>query len=124
MIECKNESTWSVLKKDYDDFLLLFILSFIIILYLQKSFLSSIFKSSVVLGIFLVLDMSCYHIDYIRGLFVAVILGTQLEHIYRLVHFFIVEWLYKKKKIIDKILEREHIEINDDTKDKPNETNK
>ncbi len=34
MIDCKNESTWNLLKKDYDDFILLLVLSFLIVLYL------------------------------------------------------------------------------------------
>ncbi len=37
MINCKNESTLNLLKKDYDDFILLLALSFLIVLYLQKS---------------------------------------------------------------------------------------
>lgn len=118
MIDCKNESTLNLLKKDYDDFLLLLTLSFIIVLYLEKSILKSLFKSFVVLGTFLILDMSCYHIGYIKGLFISLIVGTQLERIYQIVHYFVIEWLYKKKKKIDEILEREHIEIDDDIKDK------
>lgn len=122
MIDCKNESTLNVLKKDYDDFLLLLILSFIIVLFLEKNILKSLFKSFVVLGTFLILDMSCYHIGYIKGLFISLIVGTQLERIYQLVHYFIIEWLYKKKKKIDEILEMEHIEIDDDLKNKQNKT--
>lgn len=122
MIDCKNESTLSLLKKDYDDFLLLLALSFIIVLYLEKSFTKALFKSFVVLGTFLILDMSCYHIGYIRGLFISLIIGTQLERIYQLSHYFVVEWTYNKKKKIDEILEKEHIEINDDIKDKTDKT--
>lgn len=122
MIDCKNESTLSLLKKDYDDFILLVVLSFLIVLYLQKSIIKAVFKSFVVIGVFLILDMSCYHIGYIKGLFISLIIGTQLENIYQLVHYFIIEWLYNKKKKIDEILERGHIEIDDDIKDKPNKT--
>lgn len=122
MIDCKNESTLSLFKKDYDDFLLLLALSFVIVLYLEKSIIKSLFKSFVVLGTFLVLDMSCYHIGYIKGLFISLIIGTQLERISQLIHYFIVEWLYNKKKKIDEILEREHISIDDDLKDKPTKT--
>ena len=122
MIDCKNESTLKLLEKDYDDFALLLVLSFLIVLYIQKSLTKAIFKSFVVLGTFLILDMSCYHIGYIKGLCVSLLVGTQLENIYQLVRYFVVEWLYSKKKRIDEILEREHIEIDDDTKDKPNKT--
>ena len=122
MIDCKNESTLSLLKKDYDDFILLVVLSFLIVLYLQKNIIRAVFKSFVVIGVFLILDMSCYHIGYIKGLFISLIIGTQLENIYQLVHYFIIEWLYNKKKKIDEILERGHIEIDDDIKDKPNKT--
>ncbi|GAA7670818.1 hypothetical protein KVK66_04420 [Helicobacter pylori] len=122
MIDCKNESTLKLLEKDYDDFILLLILSFLIVLYLQKSLTKAIFKSFVVLGVFLILDMSCYQIGYIKGLFISLVIGTQLENIYQLVYYFIVEWLYKKKKKINEILEREHTEIYDDTKDKQNKT--
>lgn len=122
MIDCKNESTLDLLKKDYDDFLLLLILSFTVVLYLEKSLTKALFKSLVVLGTFLILDMSCYHIGYIRGLFISLFIGTQLERIYQLVHYFVIEWLYKKKKRINEILEREHIEIDDDIKDNPGKT--
>ena len=122
MIDCKNESTLSLLKKDYDDFILLLVLSFIVVLYLEKSFIKSLFKSFVVLGIFLVLDMSCYHIGYIQGLFISLIAGTQLERLYQLAHYFMVEWLYKKKKRIDEILEIGHIGNEDDTKDRQDKT--
>ncbi|RKV35601.1 hypothetical protein [Helicobacter pylori] len=122
MIDCKNESTWNLLKKDYDDFILLLALSFIIVLYLQKSLTKALFKSFVVLGSFLILDMSCYQIGYIKGLFISLVIGTQLENIYQLVHYYVIEWLYNKKKKIDEILGKEHIEINDDIKDDPSET--
>lgn len=122
MIDCKNDSTLILLKKDYDDFLLLLILSFIVVLYLEKKLTKALFKSFVVLGTFLILDMSCYHIGYIKGLFISLVIGTQLERIYKLFHYFIIEWLYKKKKKIDEILEREHIEIDDDIKDKQDKT--
>lgn len=122
MIDCKNESTLKLLEKGYDDFLLLLLLSFIIVLYLEKTITKAIFKSLVVLGTFLILDMSCYHIGYIKGLFISIIVGTQLENIYQLVYYYIVEWLYNKKKKIDEVLKREHIEIDDDIKDKPNKT--
>lgn len=122
MIDCKNESTLSLLKKDYDDFLLLLVLSFIIIIYLEKSLTKSIFKSFVVLGTFLILDMSCYHIGYIKGLFVSLLVGTQLEHIYQLARYFVIEWLYNKKRKVDEILESEHIKIDDDIKDKTDKT--
>ena len=122
MIDCKNETILNLLEKEYDDFLLILILSFLIVFYLQKSLTKAIFKAFVVLGAFLVLDMSCYHIGYITGLFISLVIGAQLEKIYQLVHYFIIEWLYKKKKKINEILEREHIEIDDDTKDKPNKT--
>ena len=122
MIDCKNETILNLLEKEYDDFLLILILSFLIVFYLQKSLTKAIFKAFVVLGAFLVLDMSCYHIGYITGLFISLLIGAQLEKIYQLVHYFIIEWLYKKKKKINEILEREHIEIDDDTKDKPNKT--
>ena len=122
MIDCKNESTLNLLKKDYDDFILLLTLSFVVVLYLQKSLTKALFKSFVVLGVFLILDMSCYHIGYIKGLLVSLVVGTQLERLYQLVHYFIIEWLYSKKKKIDEILEMGHIEIDDDIKDKPNKT--
>lgn len=122
MIDCKNDSTLMLLKKDYDDFILLLILSFIVVLYLEKSVTKALFKSFVVLGTFLILDMSCYHIGYIKGLLISLIVGTQLERIYTLVYSFVVEWLYKKKKIIEEILEKGHIEIDDEAKDKPNKT--
>lgn len=122
MIDCKNENTLSLLIKAYDDFLLLLILSFLVVLYLEKSITKALLKSFVVLSTFLVLDMSCYHIGYIKGLFISLIVGMQLERIYQLVHYFVIEWLYKKKKRIDEILERERIEIDDDIKDKPNKT--
>ncbi|AHZ27960.1 hypothetical protein [Helicobacter pylori] len=122
MIDCKNESTWALLKKDYDDFTLLLILSFLIVLYLQKSLTKAIFKSSVVLGTFLVLDMSCYQIGYIKGLFISLLIGTQLENIYQLIRYYVIEWLHNKKQRISEILEIGHIEIDDDIKDKPNKT--
>lgn len=122
MIDCKNESTLNLLKKDYDDFILLLALSFLIIFYLQKSLTKAIFKSCIVIWVFLILDMSCYHIGYIKGLFISLVVGTQLENIYQLVCYFVIEWLYSKKKKINEILEREHIEIDDNLKDKPNKT--
>jgi len=122
MIYCKNESALETLGKDYDDLLLLLVLSFIIVLYLEKSLIKALFKSAVVVGAFLILDMSCYHIGYIRGLIISLIIGTQLERLYQLFHYCVIEWLYKKKKKIDEILEREHIEIDDDIKDKPHKT--
>ena len=122
MIDCKNESTLNLLKRDYDDFILLLTLSFVVVLYLQKSLTKALFKSFVVLGVFLILDMSCYHIGYIKGLLMSLVVGTQLERLYQLVHYFIIEWLYSKKKKIDEILEMGHIEIDDDIKDKPNKT--
>lgn len=122
MIDCKNESTLNLLIKDYDDFLLLLILSFLIVLYLEKSIIKALFKSFIVLATFLVLDMSCYHIGYMRGLFISLIIGTQLERIYQLIHYFVIEWLYSKKKKIDEILERGHIKIDDDIKDNPDKT--
>lgn len=122
MIDCKNQNTWPLLKKDYDDFVLILVLSFLIVLYLQKSLTKAIFKSFVVLGTFLILDMSCYHIGYIKGLFISLVIGTQLEDIYQLVRYYVIEWLYNKKKRINEILEREHLEIDDDIKDKPNNT--
>lgn len=122
MIDCKNESTLNLLKKDYDDFLLLLLLSFIIVTYLEKSIARALFKSFVVLGTFLILDMSCYHIGYIKGLFISLVIGTQLEVLYQMVYFFIIEWLNKKKKKIDEILGMRDIEIDDDAKDKPDET--
>lgn len=124
MIDCKNESTLNLLKKDYDDFILIIILSFVIVLYLQSSFTKAVFKSFVVLGAFLVLDMSCHHIGYIRGLIIALILGIQLENIYQLIYYFIIEWIYKKKKKINEFLEKEHTEIDDDTKDKQDKTDR
>lgn len=122
MIDCKNESTFSLLKKDYDDLILLLALSFLMVLYLQKSLTKALFKSFIVLGTFLILDMSCHQIGYIKGLFISLVFGTQLENIYQLSYYYIVEWLYNKKKKINEILEREHIEIDDDTKDRPNKT--
>lgn len=122
MIDCKNESTFNLLKKDYDDFVLVLVLSFLIVLYLQKSLTKALFKSSVVFGVFLIIDMSCYKIGYIKGLFISLVIGTQLENIYQLVYYFIIEWLYKKKKKINEILEKEHIELDDDIKDKPTKT--
>ena len=122
MIDCKNESTLNLLKKDYDDFILLLILSFLIVLYLQKSLTKAIFKSVVVLGVFLILEMSCYHIGYIKGLFISLVVGTQLESLYQIVYYCIIEWLYKKKKQINEILENGHIENDDGIKDKPNKT--
>ena len=122
MIDCKNESTLNLLKKDYDDFLLLLTLSFIVILYLEKSISKALFKSFVVLGTFLILDMSCYHIGYIRGLLISLIIGTQLERLYQLVHYYGIEWIHKKKKRIDEVLEMGHIENDDDIKDKQNKT--
>lgn len=122
MIDCKNESTWNLLKKDYDDFVLLLCLSFLIVLYLQKSLTKALFKSFIVLGTFLILDMSCYQIGYIKGLFISLVVGTQLESIYQLVHYYLVEWIYSKKEKIKQFLEMERIEIDDDIKDKPNKT--
>ena len=122
MIDCKNESTLNLLKKDYDDFLLLLTLSFIVILYLEKSISKALFKSFVVLGTFLILDMSCYHIGYIRGLLISLIIGTQLERLYQLVHYYGIEWIHKKKKRIDEVLEMGHIDNDDDIKDKQNKT--
>lgn len=122
MIDCKSESTFILLKKDYDDFLLILVLSFIVVLYLEKNFAKALFKSFVALGTFLVLDMSCYHIGYIRGLLISLIIGTQLERIYQFTHYFIVGWLHKRKKIVNEILGKELTEIDDDIKDKPNKT--
>ncbi|RKV46653.1 hypothetical protein [Helicobacter pylori] len=122
MIDCKNESTLNLLKKDYDDFILLLVLSFLIVLYLQKSLTKALFKSFVVLGSFLILDMSCYQIGYIKALFISLVIGTQLENLYQLVHYYVIEWLYNKRKKINEILEMEHIEIDDDIKDDPSET--
>ena len=122
MIDCKNESTWNLLKKDYDDFILLLALSFLIVLYLQKSLMKALFKSFVVLGTFLILDMSCYQIGYIKGLFISLVIGTQLENIYNFVWYYIVEWIYKKKKRINEILKIGNVEIDDDIKDKPSKT--
>lgn len=119
MIECKNEGTLALLTKDYDALILILSLSLLIVLYLERSLTKALFKSCLVLGFFLILDMSCYHIGYIKGLVVSFLCGTQLESVYQLVRYFVIEWLYKKKKQILKILEREHIEIDDDTKDKP-----
>ena len=122
MIDCKNESTLSLLKKDYDDFILLFVLSLFVVFYLQKSLTKALFKSVVVLGVFLIIDMSCYHIGYIKGLFISLVMGTQLENIYQLIHYYVIKWLHNKKKKIDEILEMGNIEINDDIKNKPNKT--
>lgn len=120
MIDCKNESTLSLLKKDYDDFVLLLLLSFFLIWYFQHSFTKAIFKSFVILSIFLIFDMSCYHVDYIKGLCVSMIIGINLENAYNLFYYYFITYLYKKKKKIDEILEKEHLEIDDDIKDKPN----
>lgn len=122
MIDCKNESTLKLLEKDYDDFILLLALSFIVVLYLERSIIKALFKSFVVLGAFLILDMSCYHIGYIKGLAISFIIGTQLERIYQTMRYFIVEWLYKKKKKIEEILGKEHIEIDNDIKDNQDKT--
>lgn len=122
MIDCKNDSTLILLEKNYDDFLLLLVLSFIAILYLEKSITKALFKSFIFLGTFLILYRSCYHIGYIKGIFISFIIGMKLERIYQLIHYFIIEWLYKKKKKIDEIIEEEHIEIDDDITDKPNKT--
>ncbi|GHP78840.1 hypothetical protein JP0049_14470 [Helicobacter pylori] len=66
MIDCKNESTLFLLKKDYDDFMVILMLSFVVVLYLEKSITQALFKSFVVLLSFLILDMSCYHIGYMK----------------------------------------------------------
>lgn len=122
MVECKNDSTWSILKKDYDDFILLILLSFFLILYFQRSFTKALFKSFVVLSIFLIIDMSCYHVDYTKSITLSMIIGIHLENAYKFIHYYIMEYLYKKKKQINEIIEKEHTEINDDIKDKPNKT--
>lgn len=122
MIDCKNDNPLALLQKDYDDFLLLLALSLVIIWYLEKSLLKAAVKSFVVFGTFLILDMSCYHIGYIKGLFISLMMGTQLDRIYQLVYYYIVGWLYNKKKKIDEILERGHIKVDDDAKDNPHET--
>lgn len=122
MIDCKNESTINLLKKDYDDFILIFILSFFLILYFQNSLAKALFKSFVILSLFLIMDMSCYHIGYIQGLSISMVIGMYLENAYKILHYYTIEYLYKKKKRIDEILEKENIEINDDFKDKPDKT--
>lgn len=122
MIECKNNNTWALLKKDYDDFILILVLSFLIVFYLQKSLTKALFKSFVVLGCFLIIEMSCYHIGYLKGVCISLIIGMQLDHIYRIVCYYIIEWLYNSKEKIKKILET--VEIDNDTKDNPNKTNK
>ena len=126
MIMCKQESTLHLLKKDYDDFILLFLLSFFLILYFQKSLGRASFKSFVILSVFLILDMSCYQIGYIKALGLALIIGIHLENVYNLAHYYIIEYFYKRRKQISEILEREHIETDDELniKDKPNQTDK
>lgn len=122
MIDCKNESTWILLKKDYDDFILLFLLSFFLICFFQRSFTKAIFKSFVILSVFLILDMSCYHIGYIKSIVIAMVIGIHLENVYNLVHYYIINYLYKKKKKINEILENGYREIDDYIKDKPDKT--
>lgn len=121
MIDCKNESTFSLIQKDYDDFILLFLLSFFLILYFSHSFIKSLFKSFVILAVFLILDMSCHHIGYLKGLAIAMISGIYLENVYALFYYYLIKYLYNKKKQINEILENGYIE-NDHIKDKPDET--
>ena len=122
MIDCKNESTLSLFKKDYDEFILIFLLSFSVILYFHHSFIKALFKSFVILSVFLILDMSCYHIGYIEGLGISMVVGVHLEQFYNICYYYIITYLHKKKKQINEFLEKEHIKIDDDLKDKPNKT--
>lgn len=119
MIDCRNESTLLLLVKDYDNFIFVLFLSFLIVLYLRKSLTEAIFKSFVVLCVFLAIDMSCYHIGYIKGLFISLVVGTQLDNIYQSVSYFVVKWGHKKKKQIKKIL---GTEFDDGIKDKQDKT--
>ncbi len=71
---------------------------------------------------FLILDMSCHHIGYIKGLLITMIIGFHLENVYNVAHYYMVEYLRKKKKQINEVIEKVSIEIDDEIKDKPNKT--
>lgn len=122
MIDCKNESTFFLLKKDYDDFLLLFLLGFFLIWYFQKSLTKALFKSFVILSVFLIIDMSCYNVGYIKSIFISMVIGIHLENVYNLVHYYVIEYFYKRKKQIQEILEKEHMGLDDDIKDDQDKT--
>lgn len=76
----------------------------------------------VVFSVFLIIDMSCYNVGYIKAIGVSMIIGIHLENVYNIIHYYVVEYLYRKKKQINDFIEREHLEINDDFKDNPNKT--
>lgn len=122
MIDCKNESTFFLLKKDYDDFLLLFLLGFFLIWYFQKSLTKALFKSFVILSVFLIIDMSCYNVGYIKSIFISMVIGIHLENVYNLIHYYVIEYFYKRKKQIQEILEKEHMGLDDDIKDDQDKT--
>lgn len=50
------------------------------------------------------------------------VIGIHLENVYNLVHYSIINYLYKKKKKINEILENGYREIDDYIKDKPDKT--
>lgn len=76
----------------------------------------------VVLSVFLIIDMSCYNVGYIKAIGISMIIGMHLENVYNLIHYYVIEYFYKRKRQIYDVIEREHIETDDDFKDKPNKT--
>ncbi|WP_187904004.1 hypothetical protein [Helicobacter pylori] len=50
------------------------------------------------------------------------IIGFHLENVYNVAHYYMVEYLRKKKKQINEVIEKVSIEIDDEIKDKPNKT--
>lgn len=98
MIECHKIINLQIIKRDYDEFILLFTITFFLIWYLQKSFGRALFKSAIVTLLFLIIYTSCYNINYIQALGICLGVGMYLEQAYELVQSFIMEWLYSKRK--------------------------
>lgn len=122
MIDCKSESTLLLLKKDYDDFIFILLLGLVAIYYFERSVVKSLFKTFIMGASYLAMDMSCYHIGYFNALALSLLAGIHLENIYSIVRYYVIRYLIKKKREINQILDKEHIEIDDDIKDSPNKT--
>lgn len=122
MIDCKSESTLLLLKKDYDDFIFILLLGLVTIYYFERSVVKSLFKTFIMGASYLAMDMSCYHIGYFNALALSLLAGIHLENIYSIVRYYVIQYLIKKKREIKEILDKGHIEINDDIKDNPNKT--
>ncbi|GAA7926799.1 hypothetical protein HpBT060_14770 [Helicobacter pylori] len=121
MIECKNDKVFDVLKRDYDDFILIMLLSFVVLLCLGGRLSKALFRSFIIILVFLIIEVSCYHLGYIKAIFLSMIIGFHLENLYGFIYFYVLSWIKRRKMKIKKLLDL--TEENDDhIKDEPDET--